>query len=52
VDTKEDFELIKLMLETLYPVNPDFRMRDCLELLDSHPEWVAINKDIEQKALS
>lgn len=52
VDTQEDFELIKLMLESLYPIKPDFRMTDCLELLENHPEWVAINRDIEQKALS
>ena len=52
VDTKEDFELIRLMLESMYPLKPDFRMRDCLELLEEHPEWVAINRDIEQKALS
>jgi len=25
--------LIRLMLESLYPIKPDFKMRDCIELL-------------------
>ena len=52
VDTQEDFDLIRLMLESLYPIKPDFRMKDCIELLENHPDWIAINRNVKQKALS
>lgn len=51
VDTPEDFELIRLILEHLYPLNPRFRLQDVLTLLDRHPEWNTINAHIEQKKL-
>ncbi|AEG59494.1 cytidylyltransferase domain-containing protein [Desulforamulus ruminis] len=50
VDTPEDFRLIKKLLSSLYPLNHEFSMLDCLELLRKHPEWEKINKHIEQKA--
>ena len=34
VDTPEDFELVRLILEALYPSNPDFRMAHVVALLD------------------
>jgi spore coat polysaccharide biosynthesis protein SpsF len=49
VDTIEDFELIKIIIETLYPVKPEFTLEDCLELLSHNPEWMTINQHIEQK---
>ena len=49
VDTPEDFELIRRMLEVLYPANPSFKLEDALALLRMHPEWELINKEIEQK---
>jgi spore coat polysaccharide biosynthesis protein SpsF len=48
VDTPEDFELAKRILETLYPVKPDFNCQDVLALLEQHPDWVALNAHIEQ----
>ena len=51
VDTMEDFELIKKILEALYPSKNDFSMEDCLQLLVEHPDWVEINKHIEQKKI-
>lgn len=50
VDTAEDFELIRRILETLYPVKPDFSWQDVLKLLADHPDWVAINAHVAQKA--
>jgi len=50
VDTLEDFELIKRMMEALYPTNRRFTMQDCLALLDRHPDWAVINANVEQKA--
>lgn len=51
VDTPEDFELIKLMIEHLYPVTPDFSLKDMLELHKRYPAWREINAEIEQKKL-
>jgi spore coat polysaccharide biosynthesis protein SpsF len=51
VDTPEDFELIKKILEDLYPRKPDFTLQDIMELLDKHPEWKHINAHIIQKRL-
>ena len=50
VDTPEDFELVKRMLEALYPQVPNLTLQDCLEVIDQHPDWPAINAHIEQKA--
>lgn len=49
VDTTEDFELIKRILEHLYPRKPDFRMQDVLQLLNEHPDWKRINEGVKQK---
>jgi spore coat polysaccharide biosynthesis protein SpsF len=51
VDTGEDFELIKLLIENLYPSNPLFNLQDMLNLLLANPEWVTINSHVEQKKL-
>ncbi len=48
VDTSEDFELAKRILEALYPVKPNFDCQDVLTLLDQHPDWVSLNAHIEQ----
>jgi spore coat polysaccharide biosynthesis protein SpsF len=52
VDTPEDFALIRKMLEHLYPRNPGFLLRDCLELIARHPDWPSINAGVEQKTVS
>ncbi len=52
VDTREDFELIKLIIEKLYPSNPLFNLQDIINLLLANPEWAAINSHVEQKKLS
>jgi len=49
VDTPEDFELIRLILQELYPVNNRFTWLDVLSLLSKHPEWIEINADVKQK---
>jgi spore coat polysaccharide biosynthesis protein SpsF len=50
VDTAQDFELVRLILEKLVPLKPNFNWYDVLALLEGHPEWVAINADVKQKA--
>ncbi len=49
VDEEDDFKLIKLILEKLYPQNPSFTFHDCLELVKRHPEWMKINDHVNQK---
>lgn len=51
VDTPEDFALICLILENLYPIQPQFRLNDILDLLSHHSEWIKLNAHIEQKQL-
>lgn len=49
VDTHEDYELIKKIIEYLYPLNPNFSMIDVLDLLSKNPQWRLINSHVEQK---
>lgn len=49
VDEEDDFLLIKLLLEELYPGKPEFTMQDCLDVLARHPEWMDINAHVRQK---
>jgi spore coat polysaccharide biosynthesis protein SpsF len=49
VDTIEDFQLISMIIETLYPSKPNFTLEDMLVLLKEHPEWSKINAFIQQK---
>lgn len=51
VDTPEDFELVRRILEALYPQKPEFDMQDVLALLERNPEWLAINAHVQQKKL-
>ncbi|NQW12291.1 MAG: glycosyltransferase family protein [Alphaproteobacteria bacterium] len=50
LDEPADFELIKRILEALLPVKPDFGWRDVLALVEAHPEWRALNRDVQQTA--
>lgn len=52
VDTQEDFALIKIMIEKLYPSNPQFNLEDILALLDQNPEHYKINAHVHQKVTS
>ena len=49
VDTPQDFELIRRMLEELYEDNPLFSLEDALALLQRHPGWSQLNAEINQK---
>ncbi|MDP2690678.1 MAG: glycosyltransferase family protein [Deltaproteobacteria bacterium] len=49
VDTPEDFELIRLVIETLYPVKPGFAMEDVLALFEKDKSLFLINAHVEQK---
>lgn len=49
VDTKEDFDLIKKIIQELYPKNDNFLIKDILNLLQENPEWYYINQHVKQK---
>jgi len=51
VDTPEDFELVRRILETLYAGKPRFDMSDVLTLLREHPDWELINAHVRQKSV-
>lgn len=46
LDEKGDFKLIKIILESLYPLNPDFAMDDILKFLRQNPHIEDVNKGI------
>lgn len=49
VDTREDYELVSKVYESLYPKNPSFNLNDIILFLDQNPEIKALNADIQQK---
>lgn len=51
VDTPEDFELLRRMVEALLPEKPRFDLQDCLNLLSAHPDWPSLNADVQQKVV-
>lgn len=51
VDTPEDLELIRLIIENLYPNHPRFGLEDIVSLVEEHPEWTLINQHIKQKEI-
>lgn len=48
VDTREDYELVRRLFETAFEVRPDFTFNDVLSIAHDHPDWLDINKHIEQ----
>ncbi len=51
VDTPEDFQLIQILLESLYPKNHKFNLEDLLKCLQENPQWSYINQHILQKTI-
>lgn len=49
VDTAEDFELIKLLIESFQ--DDAYRLQDLLDVIKQNPDWSLINRDVEQKTL-
>lgn len=49
VDTPEDFELVKKIIEELYPFKQMYHYVDILNILEKNPDWCKINEKIEQK---
>lgn len=51
LDTKEDFNFIKKIYESLYPVKKYFNSYDILRLLKENPRILEINRGIKQKSV-
>lgn len=49
VDTIEDLEMLRQLYEYLMPLGDDFSYLNMIDILNQHPEIVAINQHIEQK---
>ena len=46
VDYKEDFQLIETIYQELYDKNPYFNYGDILDLFESRPDLIELNKDV------
>jgi len=49
VDTPEDFELARRIIENFAPTGLDFSWTDIANLMRQHPDWAAINAEVTQK---
>jgi spore coat polysaccharide biosynthesis protein SpsF len=49
VDTPEDFDLVRRIIENFAPAGIDFAWTDIAALMREHPEWAAINAGVIQK---
>lgn len=52
VDEENDFRLAGVILEAIYPDNPDFGWRDLVAFLRGNPDMAAINADVRQHLVS
>ena len=51
VDTPEDFELIRRMIEACEDEYGAYRLEDALGIADRHPKWREINENVQQKTV-
>ncbi|KZB71718.1 MULTISPECIES: cytidylyltransferase domain-containing protein [Thalassospira] len=49
VDTEDDYKLVTAVYEDLYPNNPNFELKDILQLVASRPDLRALNDKIQHK---
>ncbi len=49
VDTPDDFELMSHIFESLHNESSVFRLKEAIDLIDSKPGLVSINKNVERK---
>jgi spore coat polysaccharide biosynthesis protein SpsF len=51
VDTPEDEELVRRLLEAALRANPRFGLPELLQVIEAHPDWPQLNAHIEQKVI-
>ena len=49
VDEPADYELVRRLFDSLYPVNPAFGAGEIIAQLDAHPDWGRLNAAVTQK---
>jgi len=49
LDTEEDFQVVKNIIEHLYRQNSEFSARDVIDYINSNPELMNINKDVHRR---
>ena len=49
LDEIEDYELIKMIITNLYPMNKLFSCNDILDFLDKHPHLYKLNESVKRK---
>ncbi|MDR2522913.1 MAG: glycosyltransferase family protein [Synergistaceae bacterium] len=49
VDTPEDFELIRAILEGIYPSNPKFSFKNVVDFMNGNPRLFEVNCFVKQK---
>ncbi|MBI1866257.1 MAG: glycosyltransferase family protein [Candidatus Staskawiczbacteria bacterium] len=49
LDEKEDYELLKILYNNVYPKNPNFTMKDVILFFEKNPEIIKVNENIKQK---
>jgi spore coat polysaccharide biosynthesis protein SpsF len=52
LDTHEDYEVIKIIYETLISEKKEFNLEDILNFLDKNKDIVEINSEVVQKTVS
>ena len=53
LDEKQDYELLKLIIEYFGDRKPCFACGDIVRLLkNTHPEWISINREVQRKGLN
>ena len=49
LDTREDYQLIQMIYQKLYPANPDFTAADVVGLLVAEPELLEVTRAVKRK---
>ena len=49
LDEKDDYVLLKKIIENLYPIDPLFSCSDMIRVLKNNPDWIEINRNVTRK---
>jgi len=49
LDEPDDYKMIKTVFEALYPINPQFDLRDIISYIKENPEILEVNKNVARK---
>ena len=52
LDTEEDYQLLHLIYDQLYPVSPNFNLYDIVRFFSKNPKYLNLNSKIQQKQVA